>query len=93
MFPVCCNIASLHIVDLPPLQSLPSELLMQNYPSLITSLVLDPQENDIVLDCCAAPGNKWSHLAMLMNDSGLLVLPVDRAHLVDWNGSKSKEGH
>lgn len=46
---------------------------MQNYPSLLTSKVLDPHENDIMLDCCAAPGNKWSHLAMLMNDKGLLV--------------------
>ena len=48
-------------------------LLMQNYPSLLTSLILHPEENDVVLDCCAAPGNKWSHLAMLMRDSGIIV--------------------
>lgn len=63
----------LSIVDLPPLQELPSVLLMQNYPSLLTSLILHPEENDVVLDCCAAPGNKWSHLAMLMKDTGIIV--------------------
>ena len=60
------------IVDLPPLESLPNDLLMQNFPSLITSHILDPQPGDSILDCCAAPGNKWSHLCMLMQDKGLV---------------------
>ena len=46
---------------------------MQNFPSLVTSLVLDPQPGETVLDCCAAPGNKWSHLGMLMEDKGIVV--------------------
>ena len=66
------------IVDLPPLESLPNDFLMQNFPSLITSHILDPQPGDSILDCCAAPGNKWSHLCMLMQDKGL-VLGMDRS--------------
>lgn len=46
---------------------------MQNFPSLITSLVLAPTPKSALLDCCAAPGNKWSHLCMLMKDEGLIV--------------------
>ena len=61
------------LVDLPPLQQLPDCLLMQNFPSLLTSRVLNPTPKSCVLDCCAAPGNKWSHLCMLMKDEGLIV--------------------
>ena len=75
-----CFFPSFHceIVDLPPLESLPNDLLMQNFPSLITSRILDPQPGEAILDCCAAPGNKWSHLCMLMQDKGL-VLGMDRS--------------
>ena len=74
------------IVDLPPLQQLPSTLLMQNFPSLVTSKVLSPQPGETVLDCCAAPGNKWSHLAMLMKDQGIVV----HIHINIW---KSNTNH
>lgn len=33
----------------------------------------DPKPNENVLDMCAAPGNKTTHLAQLMNDSGRLI--------------------
>lgn len=49
------------------------QALLQNLPSVICSRVLDPQENDVILDMCAAPGNKTTHLAELMNDRGILV--------------------
>ena len=60
------------------MQSLPNYLLMQNFPSLVTSLVLAPRPGATVLDCCAAPGNKWSHLCMLMKDEGI-VMGMDRS--------------
>lgn len=69
---------NLSVVDLPPLQQLPDTLLMQNFPSLITSHVLSPQPGETILDCCAAPGNKWSHLAMLMEDKGLVVGDIEK---------------
>ncbi|MDZ4734450.1 MAG: 16S rRNA (cytosine(967)-C(5))-methyltransferase RsmB [Nitrospirota bacterium] len=43
---------------------------------LIPSL-LDPQPGDIVLDACAAPGGKATHLADLMHDKGT-IYAVDR---------------
>ena len=76
------------IVDLPPLESLPNDLLMQNFPSLITSHILDPQPGDSILDCCAAPGNKWSHLCMLMQDKGL-VLGMGKPSIIFSRSNKS----
>lgn len=45
---------------------LPKYLFPQNIPSIVCSHVLDPQQDDLVLDMCAAPGGKTTHIAMLM---------------------------
>lgn len=34
---------------------------------------LDPKANENILDMCASPGNKTTHLAQLMNDIGRLI--------------------
>lgn len=36
-------------------------------------MMLDPEPGDIVLDACAAPGGKATHLAEMMKDEGTLV--------------------
>lgn len=46
---------------------------VQDEGSQIISYVLDPQENDSVLDACAGAGGKSLHIADLMKDKGLIV--------------------
>ena len=45
----------------------------QSLPSIVTSLALNPNKEDIVLDVASSPGSKFSHMAMLMENSGILV--------------------
>ncbi len=50
---------------------------LQNIASMLPSIILDPNPNDIVIDMCAAPGSKATHLAQLMKNQGTLIL-IDR---------------
>jgi NOL1/NOP2/sun family putative RNA methylase len=45
----------------------------QEEVSALPALALDPRPGERVLDACAAPGSKTSHLAQLMDDTGTLV--------------------
>ena len=44
---------------------------------MLPSIILDPNPNEIVIDMCAAPGSKATHLAQLMKNKGTLIL-IDR---------------
>jgi NOL1/NOP2/sun family putative RNA methylase len=46
---------------------------MQEAASQVPAEVLDPKENDIVLDMCASPGSKTTQLAQLMNNKGTII--------------------
>lgn len=45
-----------------------SKYYLQNLPSIICAKVLDPQENELILDMCACPGGKTTHIAALVNN-------------------------
>jgi tRNA (cytosine49-C5)-methyltransferase len=45
----------------------------QALTSCLASMVLSPTENSCVLDMCASPGGKTTHLAQIMNNRGLIV--------------------
>jgi 16S rRNA (cytosine967-C5)-methyltransferase len=46
---------------------------VQDQASQLVAHLLDPQPDEMVLDVCAAPGGKATHLAQLMDDQGRLV--------------------
>jgi len=48
-------------------------LTLQNLPSLLAVDVLDPLPGDRVLDMCAAPGGKTTHIAQRMRNRGFAV--------------------
>lgn len=46
---------------------------IQDQASSLVSEVLNPKEGSKVLDLCAAPGSKSTHLLQIMNDKGFIV--------------------
>jgi 16S rRNA (cytosine967-C5)-methyltransferase len=52
-------------------------ILAQSRAAMLVAHVLDPQPGERVLDLCAAPGGKSTHIAALMGDEGE-VLAVER---------------
>ena len=52
---------------------LAGELVLQDKASCFPAVVLHPPQNATVIDACAAPGNKTSHLSALMHNTGRIV--------------------
>ena len=61
------NLGSLH-------ELLQGYYYLQNKVSMLPSIILDPKPDDVVIDMCAAPGGKATHLAQIMDNKGTLVL-------------------
>ncbi|MFX0023810.1 MAG: RsmB/NOP family class I SAM-dependent RNA methyltransferase [Candidatus Hermodarchaeota archaeon] len=47
---------------------------IQNIASMFAATILNPKPGDVVIDMCAAPGSKSTHLAQLMRNNGTLIL-------------------
>ncbi|WP_448600208.1 16S rRNA (cytosine(967)-C(5))-methyltransferase [Thermoleptolyngbya sp.] len=45
---------------------------VQDASAQLVGMLLDPQPGEIVIDACAAPGGKTTHLAELMGDRGII---------------------
>ncbi|MBF2029618.1 MAG: 16S rRNA (cytosine(967)-C(5))-methyltransferase [Oscillatoriales cyanobacterium C42_A2020_001] len=58
------------IQDLPGFQE--GWWMVQDCSAQLVSHLLDPQPGEIVIDACAAPGGKTTHIAELMNDTGTI---------------------
>jgi 16S rRNA (cytosine1407-C5)-methyltransferase len=46
---------------------------IQNLSSILASVLLNPQEGEKILDMCAAPGSKTTHLAALANNKAEII--------------------
>jgi len=49
------------------------QLFLQNLPSIVCGHVVDPKPGEYILDMCAAPGGKTTHLGILMNNEGTII--------------------
>jgi NOL1/NOP2/sun family putative RNA methylase len=59
--------------------------MIQGLTSMLPAKILDPRPGEIILDLCAAPGGKATHLAQLMGDRGLVVandFKHERTHIL-----------
>jgi len=52
---------------------------IQDKSSYLSTVVADPKKDDTVLDLCAAPGGKTSHIALEIEDSGA-IYSIDYSH-------------
>lgn len=58
---------------------LSGSISLQNLPSIVAAMALDPKPGWRVLDMCAAPGGKTTAIAQQMGDCGE-VIALDRTH-------------
>lgn len=47
--------------------------VVQDEASQLVTFLLDPKPGEKILDACAAPGGKTTHIAQMMNDSGKVI--------------------
>ncbi|XP_077010898.1 tRNA (cytosine(72)-C(5))-methyltransferase NSUN6 isoform X5 [Tamandua tetradactyla] len=62
---------------------LPNYLFLQNLPSALVTHVLSPQPGEKILDMCAAPGGKTTHIAARMRDQGEVIALDKISHKVE----------
>ena len=48
-------------------------IYIQETASMIPPVVLDPQEDEVILDMAAAPGSKTTQIAQMMNNNGAII--------------------
>ncbi|MFA5020077.1 MAG: RsmB/NOP family class I SAM-dependent RNA methyltransferase [Candidatus Pacearchaeota archaeon] len=61
---------------------------VQETSSMMPPLVINPDENDIVLDIAASPGSKTTQIAAMMNNKGILIandIKLDRIRILSTN--------
>ena len=78
-----------HLLALPPNSDLhldsfmmQGKIILQDKASCFPAYILNPPKGSIVIDGCAAPGNKTSHLSMIMENTGTIyAFDMDKKRL------------
>jgi len=61
------------------------EAVIQDLSTIVAGLVASPKPGDLVLDLCAAPGNKTSHLAAMMRNRGEIIsVDLSTRRMIQW---------
>jgi len=67
--------------------------IIQDKASILVGEITNPKPGDVVLDVCAAPGIKTSHIAQLMNNTGRIVsIDYNNQRLEDYVNLMKKLG-
>jgi len=69
------------------------KIVIQDLGSIVASLVASPTPGQVVLDLCAAPGNKTSHLAAQMHNEGeIYAVELSASRSRQWRKEMSRTG-
>lgn len=86
---------SIRLEEIVPLESLvgfdAGKFTIQDESAIAAGNLLNPQPGETVLDLCAAPGTKTTHLAELMYDRGTVIatdVSDDRLEKIEQNASR-----
>jgi len=61
---------------------------IQDDASILVAEILNPKEGDRILDVCAAPGGKSTHIAQIINDNGEIIsrdITEEKINLINEN--------
>jgi 16S rRNA (cytosine967-C5)-methyltransferase len=68
-------------------------IVIQDLGSIVAGLVASPLPGQVVLDVCAAPGNKTSHMAAQMkNDGEIFSVEISRSRSAQWKREMARTG-
>jgi len=69
------------------------KIVIQDLGSIVASLVASPKPGQVVLDACASPGNKTSHLAAQMcNEGEIYSVEVSATRASQWKKEMARTG-
>lgn len=90
LIPEAVIIKGLHNIESSPLYK-KGYIQIQDFSSMLVAKILDPKENEFIIDVCSAPGGKTTHMAQLMNNKGKIIARDIHKHklkLVENNASR-----
>ena len=83
--PTPCSPEGIRLTGFPvikELSSLRDSFIVQDEAAQLITYLLEPRPGERILDACASPGGKTTHIAQMMEDRGeILALEIDEARM------------